>query len=270
MGIRRHIKNDLELAEKIVRFNHEDTRVQEIPSLDEFSDEEFDSLWLSPEEFGWIKRRERKLLRRLKYVGNVGPTDDALGLESNAERREKLHLIENAKTCVFGEQKRQLKKKDHDPERIALLYSRSTEECSTRALERAVIIRSQLLEGGGVKPCRRFSADMGEERMRRTSQIWSESIKSPCHHRWSISFTGRDDMLTNDSSSSSRRRSDCLLPFPKRPSPTTPNNNKNKNNETRSSSTTTTSSSNKKKDQMVMVGGTNFEKLSKMIENPII
>ena len=129
---------------KMVRFDVRNNKVREIPSIDDLSDEEYKALWLAPEEFLRIRKRERKLLERLNFVGNTGPSDSQFGLESQDEKKEKYELIHSAVTSVLGEQQRQVYLKECDPERIAMLYSRISEGSSSKALERAFSVRSQL------------------------------------------------------------------------------------------------------------------------------
>jgi hypothetical protein len=133
------------LADRLVRYS-EDVTVHEIPSVDELSDQEFDDLWHRREELLKIRKRERKLLKRQFFEGDVGPDDDAFGLESNEHRESKHLLIVSSIKSVLGEQGRQLQSQTYNPERIAWVYSQTSEESGSLAHERGLTNHYQLLE----------------------------------------------------------------------------------------------------------------------------
>lgn len=133
------------IATKFVRYDDE-IAVLEIPSIDDLTDQEFYSLWLSKEEIVRIKKRERRLLKQVFYEGDVGPDDDAFGLESKEKRYDKHMLIDESIKSVLGEQHRQDKSKARDPDRIAWVYSRTSVESISLAHERGLTNHYQLLE----------------------------------------------------------------------------------------------------------------------------
>jgi hypothetical protein len=190
------------LMEKLVHFSKEEVKIQEIPTLDEFTDDEYADSYYSPAEYLCLRKRERQLLRRLKMVGDVGTEDDTLGLESQSENREKHVLIECAQNSVFSEQERQFETEEHDPERLAKLYSRASEESCDRANLRAVRIHSQLSTNHGRRRGRRMSMGMIQAAaappaltdsfepayaVRRSNKMPEQALQSPCPHRWSQS-----------------------------------------------------------------------------------
>jgi hypothetical protein len=163
------------LASRLVRYS-EDVTVHEIPSLDELSDQEFDDIWLRREELLRIRKRERKLLKKQFFEGDVGPDDDAFGLESKEHRESKHLLIESSIKSVLGEQGRQLQKKMYDPERIAWVYSRTSVESGSLAHERGLTNHYQLLEVNrphrrrwSMDNMRKFQEPVGPRGRRRTS-----------------------------------------------------------------------------------------------------
>jgi hypothetical protein len=195
------------LMEKLVHFSKEEAKIQEIPTLDEFTDDEYADSYYSPAEYLRLRKRERQLLRRLKMVGDVGTEDDTLGLESESENREKHVFIECAQKSVFSEQERQFETEEHDPERLAKLYSRASEESCDRANLRAVSIHSQLSNNRGHPRGRRMSMSMIQTaaapstftdsfepahqvrrgNMAAGNKMPEQALQSPCPHRWSQS-----------------------------------------------------------------------------------
>jgi hypothetical protein len=133
------------LASRLVRYS-EDVTVHEIPSSDELSDQEFYDIWYGREEILRIRKRERKLLEKQFFQGDVGPDDDAFGLESKEYRKSKHSLIVSSIKSVLGEQGRQLQDHTYNPERIAWVYSRTSVESGSLAHERGLTNHYQLLE----------------------------------------------------------------------------------------------------------------------------
>jgi hypothetical protein len=192
---------------KLVHFSEEEAKIRGIPTLDEFTDDEYADSYYSPAEYLRLRKHERQLLRRLKMVGDVGTDDDALGLESKSENREKHVFIECAQKSVFSEQERQFDTDEHDPERLGELYSRASEESCDRANLRAISLHSQLSSNHGRRRGRRMSMGMiqapvapptltdsfepGYQGRRgnttATNKMPEQALRSPCPHRFSQS-----------------------------------------------------------------------------------
>eukprot|EP00526_Cylindrotheca_closterium_P014482 CAMPEP_0113628200 /NCGR_PEP_ID=MMETSP0017_2-20120614/14611_1 /TAXON_ID=2856 /ORGANISM="Cylindrotheca closterium" /LENGTH=285 /DNA_ID=CAMNT_0000538495 /DNA_START=7 /DNA_END=864 /DNA_ORIENTATION=- /assembly_acc=CAM_ASM_000147 len=148
-------------ANKAIHFSAEDCRVHEIPTLEELTDDEYANSYYSAAEYLWINKRERKLLKRLKMVGDVGPDDDTLGLVSKSQNRERHVFMDCAHNAVFSEQQRQIDEGENDPNEIANLYSRVTEEPCNRSQLRAATLHSELTTVCARHGSRRWSMDMG-------------------------------------------------------------------------------------------------------------
>ncbi|KAL3939030.1 MAG: hypothetical protein SGBAC_006177 [Bacillariaceae sp.] len=171
-------------ARKAIHFSHEEEcRVHEIPTLDELTDEEYASSYYSAAEYLWMNKRERKLLKRLKMVGDVGPEEDMLGLVTRSQNQERHVFMDCAHNAVFAEQQRQIEEEgrldlDHldqgrgqdqcqgqvyfdlDQEAIAKLYSQATEEPCHRSHLRAVSLHRELSSCSARHGSRRWSMDM--------------------------------------------------------------------------------------------------------------
>lgn len=138
--------------------------MHEIPTLDELTDEEYASSYYSAAEYLWMNKRERKLLKRLKMVGDVGPEEDMLGLVTRSQNQERHVFMDCAHNAVFAEQQRQIEedcKLDLDQEEIAKLYSKATEEPCHRSHLRAVSLHRDLSSCSARHGSRRWSMDMG-------------------------------------------------------------------------------------------------------------
>lgn len=148
---------------KAIHFSAQEYRIHEIPTLDDLSDEEYGSCYYSPAEYLWMNKRERKLLKRLKMVGDVGPDDDALGLVSKSQNQERHLFMDLAHNAVFSEQQRQIEEATYisDPDVIASLYAKITEEPAHRANLRAEGLYTQLTTAHAHMGSRRWSMDMG-------------------------------------------------------------------------------------------------------------
>lgn len=137
-------------------------------------------------------------------VGDVGPNDDPLGLESKSESMEKHVFIDCARMEVLSEQERQRQVEqdvDH-PQQLATLYAQASEESCNRAHLRAVGVHAQLnaMKRNKNFGQRRRSMDIttgrsstnemllesqGSSVRRNIANAIMPTIQSPCHQRWS-------------------------------------------------------------------------------------
>eukprot|EP00980_Cylindrotheca_fusiformis_P024854 scaffold12607_cov114-Cylindrotheca_fusiformis.AAC.2 len=198
---------------RFVHFSREHCRVHEIPTLDELTDDEYNDTYFSPLEYLSFRKRERKLLRRLKMVGDVGDEDDPLGIESKAESLEKHVFIDCARLVVMRGQSLSIEmNQPMDIEAVAELYSEASEESCSRAYMRAVSVHAQLVNtgrSGGRRRCQRWSMDMRapttmqqdrslefSKPVRRRGAVTApggpppitmpeSALQSPCQSRWS-------------------------------------------------------------------------------------
>ncbi|CAJ1970495.1 unnamed protein product [Cylindrotheca closterium] len=148
-------------ASKAIHFSAEEYRVHDIPTLDELTDEEYSASYYSAAEYLWMNKRERKLLKRLKMVGDVGPDDDVLGLVSKSQNQERHVFMDCAHNAVFSEQQRQMDEGENNPDGIASLYSNVTEEPCHRSHLRAVSLYGELTSVTARHGSRRWSMDPG-------------------------------------------------------------------------------------------------------------
>lgn len=168
-------------ALKAIHFAVEEDRVHEIPTLDDLTDEEYGSCYYSAAEYLWINKRERKLLKRLKMVGDVGEDDDTLGLVSKSQNRERHVFMDCAHNAVFSEQQRQLEEALHvvDSDTIADLYAKATEEPTHRAHLRAESLHTQLTSVNARLGSRRWTMDMGMGRRGRAYPPKRHAVPAP-------------------------------------------------------------------------------------------